>query len=131
MSEQGKSTYTNFWVYQVDPAWRKLDKSEQDAARDAFVALLDEAPGKGVKIRGVYSTVGLRPDSDLILWGISDDFDALQCFSIAVRDSTLGNYLTLRMPIQACRWAPSTAATMLQHSSTVLRQSATCQCIRS
>ncbi|MCO5175627.1 MAG: chlorite dismutase family protein [Thermomicrobiales bacterium] len=96
MSEQSRTTYVNFWVYQVDPAWRKLSESDRSTARDAFVALLHEAPSKGVTLRGVYSTVGLRPDSDLILWGISDDFDALQCFSIAVRDSALGNYLTLQ-----------------------------------
>lgn len=96
MSEQGKSTYTNFWVYQVDPAWRTLSESDRNAARDAFIALLDEAPSKGITLRGLYSTVGMRPDCDLILWGISEDFDALQCFSIAVRDSALGNYLTLR-----------------------------------
>ncbi len=96
MSEKPKATYTNFWVYQVDPEWRKTSEEARDAARAEFAALLEGAATEGVTVRGVYSTVGLRPDADLILWVISEDFDAFQRLAVAIRATTLGAWLQPR-----------------------------------
>lgn len=95
MSEQPRATYTNFWVYQVDAEWRRTSEEARDAARGEFVALLENAASEGVTVRGVYSTVGLRPDADLVLWVISEDFDAFQRLAVAIRATALGAYLQL------------------------------------
>ncbi|HMM40463.1 MAG TPA: chlorite dismutase family protein [Thermomicrobiales bacterium] len=93
MSEQPRATYTNFWVYQVDAEWRRAGEEARDAARNEFVALLEGASKEGVTVRGVYSTVGLRPDADLLLWVITEDFEALQRLAVAIRATALGAYL--------------------------------------
>lgn len=90
------TTYANFWVYQVDPAWRRLASDEKDTARDEFARIIEQADGEGVSVRGAYSTVGLRPDADLILWIVTRDFDAMQRLAVAINGSTLGGYLTTR-----------------------------------
>lgn len=96
MSEQPRATYTNFWVYQVDAGWRRASEEARDAARNELVALLEGASREGVTVRGVYSTVGLRPDADLLLWMITEDFEALQRLAVAIRATALGAYLQPR-----------------------------------
>lgn len=96
MSERPSATYTNFWVYQVDPEWRKTTEEARAAARDEFVALLEGVGAEGMTVRGVYSTVGLRHDADLMLWVVSDDFDALQRLAVMIRGTALGAYLQPR-----------------------------------
>jgi chlorite dismutase len=90
------TTYVNFWIYQVDRAWRALSVAEKAAAREEFVQLLDQHAAEGVGLRGVYSTVGLRHDADLIVWVVTRDFDGMQRLAVAINSSTLGRYLTTR-----------------------------------
>jgi chlorite dismutase len=96
MSEKPHVTYTNFWVYSVDPTWRRLGEDEKASARGEFAALLETAGKEGVALRAAYSTVGLHADADMILWVVSDDFDAMQQLAVSVNRSTLGKYLALR-----------------------------------
>ena len=91
-----KDTYTTFSVYQIDPAWRRLPDTDRAAARQEFASLLTSAEADGVQTRGVYSTVGLRHDVDLILWNVSDTVEAQQRLARAINASTLGAYLTSR-----------------------------------
>lgn len=96
MSAETQATYTNFWVYQVDSEWRRTSEESRSAAREEFVALLDAASTEGVTVRGVYSTVGLRPDADLMLWVVTEEFDALQRLAVAIRATKLGAHLQPR-----------------------------------
>lgn len=96
MSEESRATYTNFWAFQVDPAWRTAGDDVRQSARCEFAELLEGAPSGGVTVRGVYSTVGIRPDTDLLLWVVSEDFDALQRLAVAIRATALGGYLQPR-----------------------------------
>src|SRR5688572_25530649 len=56
----------NFAFYKLDPAFRRLGDHEKIQARSEFLKVLD------VRREGLicltYSTVGLRPDSDFLLW---------------------------------------------------------------
>lgn len=89
-------TYTTFSVFQIDRAWRRLPDADRTAARQEFAALLTTAESDGVQTRGVYSTVGLRNDADLILWTVSDTVEAQQRLARAINASVLGAYLTSR-----------------------------------
>jgi chlorite dismutase len=91
-----QTTYANFWIYQADPAWRALPEEAKAAARDEFSALLTRFGAEGVGLRGVYSTVGLRHDADLILWVVTRDFDGMQRLAVAINGAQLGRYLTTR-----------------------------------
>lgn len=48
-----------------------------------------------VQVRGVYSTVGFRADTDLLLWTISESPDALQRLVVRLQQSELGRQLVL------------------------------------
>lgn len=90
--QQATTTYANFWVYKVDREWRALSEEQKSTARKEFGALLDAA--NGVTVRGVYSMVGFRHDSDFIIWVATDDFDAMQQLAVNINKSKLGQYLT-------------------------------------
>lgn len=95
MSENKTPTvYANFWVYQVDPAWRRLSADEKIRLREGFVNTIEQA--KDVTLRGAYSTVGLRHDADLMLWVVTEDLDAMQQLAVSINSSGIGAYLTNR-----------------------------------
>ena len=73
--------FVNFACFKLDPAFRRLPDLEKEHARAEFGALL-------------YSTVGLRPDTDFVLWRISTGTDEFQSQTKAINRTRLGAYLT-------------------------------------
>ncbi len=97
MTEQRNPTiYSNFWVYGLDRDWRKLSQNDRDAARNELAEILCGSEQAGVTLRGAYSTVGLRHDTDLILWTVTKDLDAMQQLAVDINRSELGKYLENR-----------------------------------
>jgi hydrogen peroxide-dependent heme synthase len=86
-------TFTAFWLYRVDPRWRRLSKPQQSDGNQEFVAAL-ERRDHGVTLRGVYSLVGLRNDADLMLWVHGPDLDAIQRLAVDLNHTGLGAYLS-------------------------------------
>lgn len=82
----------NFAFFKLDPAFRRLGDHEKLQARSEFLKVLD------VRREGLiclsYSTVGLRPDSDFLLWRIATSVDAFQEQTKAINKTRLGGYLT-------------------------------------
>src|SRR5438105_4802042 len=67
--------FVNFAFYKLDPEFRRQSAEEKRSAREEFLDLF-AAPHPGL-ICLTYSTAGLRPDVDFLLWRISlsvDDF---------------------------------------------------------
>ena len=84
--------FVNFAFFKLDPAFRRLERGEKAAAREEFVRLFEQhKPGV---ICLSYSTVGLRPDADFLLWRISLSSDDFQAQSAAINKTRLGGYLT-------------------------------------
>ena len=82
----------NFAFYKVDPAWRRLPKEEREASKKEFGAAVEEWRQRMLLIP--YSTVGLRPETDFMLWRVADSLDLLQEMSRALNRTALGAYLT-------------------------------------
>src|SRR5580704_7349059 len=84
--------FVNFAFYKLDPAFRRLSDIEKQAARSEFAKLIDD------RIPGfmclTYSTAGLRPDCDFLLWRIGSSTDQFQTQTQAINKSKLGAYLT-------------------------------------
>ncbi len=85
--------FVNFAFYKLDPAFRRIDAdTEKQAARSEFTKLIEE------RIPGfmclTYSTAGLRPDCDFLLWRIGASTDQFQTQTQAINHSKLGGYLT-------------------------------------
>jgi len=85
------ATYLNFSFYKVDSKWRWLNDIGKDEAAKEFSSLIDVANTK-MKVR-TYSTVGLRKESDFMLWSISDSIEKIQLLTSKVYTTVLGKYI--------------------------------------
>src|SRR3954452_4740165 len=84
--------FVNFAFYKLDPAFRRLDDHEKLQARSEFLKLFEQ-PRPGM-ICLSYSTVGLKADTDFVLWRIAAAADAFQEQTRAMNKTRLGAYLT-------------------------------------
>jgi chlorite dismutase len=84
--------FVNFAFYKLDPAFRRLAENEKREAKQEFATVINERrPGL---ICLTYSTVGLRPDADLLLWRIGNTSDEFQTQTAAINKTRLGGYLS-------------------------------------
>lgn len=85
-----QTVYAFYPVFAADP---EIDLDPDDAAQEVE-NLFKELPD-GVSVRGVYSTVGFRPDADLLLWLVAPTPDAAQDALVRFRRTSLGRELEL------------------------------------
>ena len=84
--------FVNFAFYKIDPAFRRLNDNDKFQARSEFLQLFQK-PWPGLMCL-TYSTAGLRPDTDFLLWRIAQSPDDFQKQTMAINKSRLGAYLT-------------------------------------
>ena len=84
--------FVNFACFKLDPAFRRLPDLEKEHARAQFAALF--AQSREGLLCLTYSTVGLRPDVDFVLWRIAASPDDFQGQTQAINQSRLGGFLT-------------------------------------
>ncbi|HZD17289.1 MAG TPA: hydrogen peroxide-dependent heme synthase [Actinomycetota bacterium] len=85
-------------VYAIYPIFRRLEgfrRLDGDAVAREVEDLFAEWE-EGVQVRGVYSTVGFRADSDLMLWLVAATADELQDAVVAFGRTEAGRELELR-----------------------------------
>ena len=92
MPTAAKRQYVNFAFYKVDPAWRRLSKEEREASIKEFSAAVGEWRHSMLLIS--YSTVGLRAETDFMLWRIGDSLELFQGMTRQLNSTSLGAYLT-------------------------------------
>ncbi|MGZ4109137.1 MAG: hydrogen peroxide-dependent heme synthase [Actinomycetota bacterium] len=85
-----ESLYAVYPVFAVDP---EVDLDPDDAAQE--IENLFKELSDTVTVRGVYSTVGFRPDADLMLWLVTPTIDAAQDAIVRFRRTALGRALEL------------------------------------
>lgn len=91
----GQSAYAAFWLYQRHESWKSLDDSRFERVKSELASLLTNGD-QHVTVRGVYSSLGLSADVDLIVWAHAELLDSLQRLAIAIDGTTLGGHLTLK-----------------------------------
>lgn len=84
--------FVNFSFYKLDPSFRRLPAQEKSAAREEFMTLFSTRQPGLMCI--TYSTVGLRPDSDFLLWRIGAGADDFQTQTAAINKTRLAGYLS-------------------------------------
>ncbi len=92
MPTRPKRQYVNFAFYRVDPAWRRLPKEDREASKKEFSNSVEEWRHSLLLIP--YSTIGLRSDTDFMLWRIGDSLELFQGMSRQLNRTALGAYLT-------------------------------------
>lgn len=93
-TEESSALYAHFPVFRALPELRDLDAGARDQAFHEADVLLKEW-GDRVSLRGSYSTVGLRPDADLMLWLVAPTIDAIQDLTVALRRTDLGRRIEM------------------------------------
>jgi chlorite dismutase len=88
---QTSPVFLNFSFYKVDPKWRWLNDLGKEEAAKEFSSLIEVAKTK-MKVR-VYSTLGLRDDSEFMLWMISESVEKMQVLASKIYLTIFGKYI--------------------------------------
>ena len=92
--EEAKRQFVNFIFFKADPAWRRLPQAEREQSKAQFCRVATEWATSGRMNVLSYTTMGMRPDADFILWRICYNLEELQEMTTALLDTGLGHYLT-------------------------------------
>jgi chlorite dismutase len=82
-----------FTYFRVDPAWRRLPAEERERTKSELCAAVESYGGR-LLIR-IYSLVGMRGDTDFLLWQIGDRLEDAQELTTAVFSTAMGPYLSV------------------------------------
>jgi chlorite dismutase len=89
-----EAIYAYYPVFVGDPELADRPRSDLDALAHEAEILLKEWSDR-VTVRGIYSTVGFRPDADLMMWWVGRSADDLQELLVGFRRTSLGRRLDL------------------------------------
>jgi chlorite dismutase len=89
--KDNKEKFFNFTFYKVDPKWRWLNEIGKDESGIEFLELLKTANTK-MKVK-TYSTIGLRHDSEFMIWTVSSSLENIQVFTSKIYSTILGKYV--------------------------------------
>ena len=78
--------FITFSFYKLDPAWRHLSEEEKQPLRDAFIETVRDFQDSGTVVVP-YSCVGMRADTDLLLWRIDYKLERLRDMSTQISQS--------------------------------------------
>jgi chlorite dismutase len=84
--------YVAYTFFRVDPAWRRLPVEERQAGKDAFAEVVEHFADRFDHLR-VYTTAGVRPETDFFLWKITERYDALGELGAALNGTPLAGWL--------------------------------------
>ncbi|MCL6521320.1 MAG: chlorite dismutase family protein [Firmicutes bacterium] len=80
--------FTLHAVWRRGPEWERIVEGQRERLVDEVEAALGAEPG--VEVRGVYSSVGFRPDADILFWLLAPQVESLQRTVVALRHTTFG-----------------------------------------
>lgn len=83
--------FVSFTFYQVRPEWRLLDEATKEQGRREFIKVFDEY--RRELLMHTYSLVGLRSNTDLMVWRIGYGLDPMQDMTAKLHQTGLGRYL--------------------------------------
>ena len=86
------SQFVQALALKVDPDWRRLPTQQR---RDAIDALADALDQKSEVTTYTYSSIGLQPGVDVLLWSLAPSLEALEERSAAVLREGLGSWLSV------------------------------------
>ena len=88
--QEGKRQFFNFSFFKVNPKWKWTTGTEKQEATKQIENVLKNS---NIKFR-IYSTVGLRADTDFLLWFASDSLEKIQDILSKVNQTLFGKYIT-------------------------------------
>ncbi len=83
--------FVNFMFFKTDRAFRREPAEVKDEAKRELVAIVNKYSGPMMVFP--YTTVGLKPNTDFMLWRISYDLSLFQQMAADINKSILGRWL--------------------------------------
>ena len=87
------SRFVQYLMLRVDPAWRRLDAGQRTAGRAEFNSAVCGASADVTTY--AYSTLGLKADTDILLWWTAKAPDIVQPLISKVLGTAMGRYCTI------------------------------------
>jgi chlorite dismutase len=85
--------YVAYTFYRVDPAWRRLMPPDaRQAQKEEFAEVVDSF-GEHFEHLRAYTTTGVRPDTELFFWKITDRYEDLEELGAALNGTALAGWL--------------------------------------
>ena len=84
--------FLNYSFFRLDPAWRRLDPETRERHKAEFAGVVESWSDR-MTLR-TFSTIGVRPDTDFLIWRITPDFELLQEMHTDLLRTELGAWLT-------------------------------------
>jgi chlorite dismutase len=97
MSDDG-ALYIQALALGLDPTWRRRLDDDRGAEAQLFAEAEAAAGDDGVRSTA-YSSIGLQPGVDLVLWRLGPSVDALESAAARLLRSGLGRWLTVRQSL--------------------------------
>ncbi len=91
--DRASRQFLNYAFFKLDPDFRRLPAAERETAKEAFAELIAAWSKRDDFILRSYSLVGLRADTDFMLWRISEDIGCFRDMQAAINRSAFGAYL--------------------------------------
>ncbi len=85
--------FLKYTFFRVDSQWRRLSTEEKSSARREFASIV--AGFAKNNLLSSYSLVGIRGDTDFMLWTIAGQLEQFQDFTSDLLSSNLGKYLKI------------------------------------
>ena len=92
--EEVKRQFVNFTFFKAESAWRRLPAKDRERGKTQFCQVATEWGHSGRMNVLAYTTVGTRPDTDLMLWRGCYQLEEVQGVTTALLATELGQYLT-------------------------------------
>ena len=83
----------SFSFYRIDPAWRRLPKATKTKHEDELLGVVHRAAKELMVL--TYSLMGMKADTDFLIWRVSTKLEALQEMSAAIAGTAMGGYLSM------------------------------------
>ncbi len=83
--------FVNFLFFKLDRSFRSAGAQEKAEAKQQFVEIVNRYSGPMIVLP--YSTVGLKANTDFMLWRITYEVDLLRQMTADINKSILGRYL--------------------------------------
>ena len=95
----GTQDFVHYAFYKCRPEWRFLPEGQKEEGVAEFLGAVDRF--RDAMMMETYSTLGLRTDTDFLLWKVADELPPLQEMAEALNRTGLGRYLDLRYSLLA------------------------------
>ena len=89
-SQEPKPQFVQYLFFKADAAWRRLPEDERARGKREFAQAVGQSEGIATYS---YSTLGLKSDTDMMLWRVAPSLDVLQDSLARLLQTGLGRYL--------------------------------------